>query len=213
MGARAVIANYRPHIPIHPDWATTRLQEVCDRITDGTHRTPRYTISGVPFLRVTDITQSNGSKKFISPEEHAELIKRCKPEVGDVLYAKNGTIGVAKLVDWNWEFSIFVSLALLKPNRNLLDSRYLEVFLNSDDAFSQATARSKSGTVTNLHLEEINEIKIPLPPLETQRVVVADIEAEQALVYANRELIARMEKKIQTTLARVWGGDKGDKSV
>ncbi|MBN2269942.1 MAG: N-6 DNA methylase [Sedimentisphaerales bacterium] len=207
-GARAVIDNYRPHIPIHPDWPILRLQEVCDKITDGTHRTPIYTDSGVPFLRVTDITHSNDSKKFITSKEHAELIKRCKPEVGDVLYSKNGTIGVAKLVDWDWEFSIFVSLALLKPKRARLDSRYLESFLNSDDALSQATARSKSGTVTNLHLEEINEMNIPLPPLEIQHEIVAEIEAEQKLVAASQELIARFEKKIQATLARIWGKEK-----
>ena len=206
-GARAVLDNYRTHIPIQSDWPIFRLQDVCDKITDGTHQTPTYTDSGIPFLRVTDITQSDGSKKFISTNEHAELIKRCKPEVGDVLYSKNGTIGVAKLIDWDWEFSIFVSLALIKPKCDRLDSRYLEIFLNSDNALSQATARSKSGTVTNLHLEEINEIRIPIPPLETQRAIVAEFEAEQALVNANHELIARMEKKIQTTLARVWGED------
>lgn len=204
-GARAVLDHYRPHIPINPDWPMPTLQEVCDKITDGTHRTPNYTDSGVPFLRVTDITQSNGSKKFISAEEHAELIRRCKPESGDVLYSKNGTIGVAKLIDWDWEFSIFVSLALLKPNRDRLDSRYLETFLNSDGALSQATARSKSGTVTNLHLEEINEMKIPLPPLSEQEKIVAEIEAEQRLVEANRQLIERMEQKIAATLARIWG--------
>lgn len=204
-GARAVLDNYRPHIPIHPDWPMTRLKGVCHKITDGTHRTPKYTDTGVPFLRVTDITQSNNTKKFISIEEHHELIKRCKPEIGDVLYSKNGTIGIAKIVDWGWDFSIFVSLALLKPKRDILDPRYLEVFLNSDGALLQATARSKSGTVTNLHLEEINEMKIPLPPLETQRAIVAEIEAERALVDANRDLIARMEKKIAATLARVWG--------
>ena len=48
---------------------------------------------------------------------------------------------------------------------------------------------------------------ISVPPLVTQQVTVAEIEAEQALVAASRELIARFEKKIQTTLARVWGED------
>ena len=50
--------------------------------------------------------------------------------------------------------------------------------------------------------------KIPLPPLATQQAIVAEIEAEQALVAANRELIARFEQKIQATLARVWGEDE-----
>jgi len=51
----------------------------------------------------------------------------------------------------------------------------------------------------------LNEVRIPLPPLATQREIVSDIEAEQALVAANRELITRFEKKIEATLARLWG--------
>ena len=206
-GARAVLEHYRPHIPIHPDWPIFELSDVTTKITDGAHFTPTYVETGVPFLRVTDITESNTSKKFIPQEEHDELIKRCHPEKGDVLYSKNGTIGIAKLVDWDWEFSIFVSLCLIKPNKELLDPHYLTCFLNSDTAYAQATARSKSGTVTNLHLVDIKTIKIPLPPLATQQAIVAEIEAEQTLVAANRELIARFEKKIQATLARVWGED------
>ena len=73
------------------------------------------------------------------------------------------------------------------------------------DSYAQATARSKSGTVTNLHLVDIKTIKIPLPPIAVQKQIVAEIEAEQALVAANRQLIARFEQKIQAALARVWG--------
>jgi type I restriction enzyme M protein len=207
-GAGAVLDHYRPHIPIHPDWPVFELSQVSTKITDGAHFTPTYVETGVPFLRVTDITESNTSKKFIPREEHDELIKRCRPEKGDVLYSKNGTIGIAKLVDWDWEFSIFVSLSLIKPKKELLDPHYLTCFLNSDAAYAQATARSKSGTVTNLHLVDIKTIKIPVPPLATQQAIVAEIEAEQRLVAANRELVTRFEKKIQATLARVWGEEE-----
>jgi type I restriction enzyme M protein len=55
------------------------------------------------------------------------------------------------------------------------------------------------------NLSFVRKQKIPLPPLTTQRSIVAEIEAEQTLVAANRELIVRMERKIQATLARVWG--------
>lgn len=204
-GARAIIDNYRPHIPIDPDWPIKNLDDISLKITDGTHRTPTYIDKGVPFLRVTDITQSNKQKKYISKEEHQELVARCQPQKGDILYSKNGTIGVAKLVKWDWDFSIFVSLALIKPKVDLVNPHYLECYLNSDLAFKQATARSKSGTVTNLHLVDIKTMQIPLPPLKEQRALVAEIEAEQALVHANRELIERFEKKIEATINRVWG--------
>ena len=204
-GARAVIGNYRPQIVVDPEWPVKELSEVAVKITDGTHTTPNYTDSGIPFLRVTDLTKSNTSKKFISEEEHMKLIKRCHPQEGDVLYSKNGTIGVAKVVDWEGDFSIFVSLALIKPRRELVDSRYLECFLNSDTAYEQATSRSKSGTVTNLHLVDIKTIQIPLPSLTKQQEVVAEIEAEQSLVSANRELVERMEGKVRAAIGRVWG--------
>jgi type I restriction enzyme M protein len=207
IGARAVLDNYRPHIPINPDWPILELKDVTIKITDGAHFTPTYVETGVPFLRVTDITGSDPSKKFIPQNEHEELIKRCKPERGDVLYSKNGTIGIAKLIDWDWEFSIFVSLCLIKPKHEIVDSHYLTCFLNSESAYAQATARSKSGTVTNLHLIDIKTIKIPLPPLAEQKAIVAEIEAEQNLVNANRELITRFEAKIQTTLSRIWGDE------
>ncbi|MFA5774446.1 MAG: N-6 DNA methylase [Ilumatobacteraceae bacterium] len=203
-GARAVVDNYRPRIQFDPKWPIRDLSDVSTKITDGAHFTPTYTESGVPFLRVTDITQSNTSKKFIPKDEHNELIKRCRPERGDVLYSKNGTIGIAKLIDWEWEFSIFVSLALIKPRKDLVDSQYLACFLNTDAAYTQASARSKSGTVTNLHLVDIKTIKIPIPSLAVQHAIVAKIEAEQALVAANRELIELFEKKIQSALAEIW---------
>lgn len=69
---------------------------------------------------------------------------------------------------------------------------------------NEATARSKFWTVTNLHLIDIIKIEVPLPP-PIQKTIVAEIEAEQALVNANCELITRMEKKIQAPLSRIWG--------
>jgi type I restriction enzyme M protein len=215
-GARQVVEGWKPDVQIELDellkeakdeiWKRVPLAEVCEQITDGTHVTPTYTEDGIPFLRVTDITGSNDSKKFISKEEHKQLIKRCKPVKGDVLYSKNGTIGVAKYIDWDWEFSIFVSLAMLKPKRDILDGKYLESFLNSDDAYFQATAHSKSGTVTNLHLVEIKQMEIPLPPLEVQREIVGRIETERAIVHGNRELIRLYEEKVKKVIERVWEG-------
>lgn len=144
------------------------LVEICHRITDGTHVTPKYTEKGIPFLRVTDLTNSNDSKKFISEEEHKDLIKRCKPEKGDILYSKNGTIGIAKLIDWDYEFSIFVSLCLIKPKKESILPKYLEIFLNTPFALRQALLHSKKGTITNLHLIEIKKILVPLPSLREQ---------------------------------------------
>lgn len=85
------------------------------------------------------------------------------------------------------------------------------VYLLQEMALSGALVGWLSGTtIKHLTLESFYKLPIPLPPLATQQAIVAEIEAEQALVAANRELIARFEKKIQATLARVWGEEEPD---
>jgi len=204
-GAEQVVENYKPTIKNDPSWEVTTLENVCVQITDGTHKTPRYTEEGVPFLRVTDLTNSSPEKKFISKEEHQELIRRCKPEKGDVLYSKNGTIGVAKLIDWNWEFSIFVSLALLKPDISKLDPKFLELFLNSPDALMQAKSFSKTGTVTNLHLVEIKRIRIPLPSLEVQQNIISKLKEEGKHIESVKILSDLFQQKIKSKFSEVLG--------
>ena len=92
----------------------------------------------------------------------------------------------------------------------MLDNRYLAYFLNSDRRAGKHAQTIDLGRCDHkTYSDEISmQLQIPLPPLATQQAIVAEIEAEQALVAANRELIARFEKKIQATLARVWGEDE-----
>lgn len=170
-----------------------RLADICSKITDGAHKTPTYVDSGIPFLRVCDIQDMDinwAKAKKIPVDEHRELTKRCKPERGDILYSKNGTIGIAKEITWDSEFSTFVSLALIKPKRDIAHSTFLTTFLNTPFALKQARDRTKTGTVQNLHLEEIREIKVPLPPMELQiafveqAMQVRSIEAQQAAARA-----------------------------
>jgi len=159
---------------IPEDWKVFKLNEICIKITDGTHKTPKYISEGIPFLRVTDIQNKLidwDDVKYISKEEHEELMKRCNPEKGDVLLSKNGTIGIVKIVDWDREFSIFVSLCLIKPKKEMITPVFLSKMIGSDLVLNQAKQRSKQGSVTNLHLEEIRDFDISLPGIDEQKKI------------------------------------------
>jgi restriction endonuclease S subunit len=162
---------------------------------------------GVPFLRVTDLTNSNDSKKFISKEQHEELIRHCKPENGDILYTKNGTIGIAKIVDWNYEFSIFVSLCLLKPKKDLLLPKYLEVFLNTPFALQQAISHSKKGTITNLHLNQIQKIRLPVPSIKEQQTFIERIENVENLQNKQAESEHRISFLFDSLMQKAFNGE------
>jgi len=164
-------------IPIN--WRTASLRELSSIIIDGTHYTPTYVESGVPFLRVTNLHHRdiNLSKfKYISEREHKILSARCNPERGDILLSKNGTVGIAKMVSWDWDFSIFVSLALIrfKDDSGILP-QFAELVINSPIVAKQIAVQSKQGTVTNLHLEEIRKFTVPIPDLHEQQCIVSEL--------------------------------------
>jgi len=162
-------------IPEH--WKVTKLKYIANQIIDGTHNTPQYTDDGIPFLRVTDITNARKKTinldevKYISVEEHRELIKRCRPKKGDLLISKNGTIGVPKVVDWDYEFSIFVSLCLIKLNMKV-DVHYIYYYFESNFINIQIAVGGKTNTITNLHLDKIREFIIPIPPIDEQKTIM-----------------------------------------
>ena len=172
-------------------WNFVKLNSVCSKITDGTHKTPKYINEGVPFLRVTDIQEEKidwDNVKYISQEEHKELIRRCRPEIGDILLSKNGTVGITKIVNWDKEFSIFVSLCLIKPKINLIDLEFLNLILNSDLVMNQIKMRSKQGSVTNLHLEEIRDFTIPLPKKDEQNKITGIILSVNNKISINKQI-------------------------
>ncbi len=157
-------------------WTVVELADVSHKITDGVHFKPTYTEEGVPFISVKDITTGNlrfDYAKYVSAEAHAEYIKRCHPEKGDVLLTKVGaTYGRPALVNTNRPFSIYVSVALIKPDRRKIDPIFLKEVLASSELKRQADRAIKGAGVPDLHLVEIRQFKIPLPPLDVQKEFV-----------------------------------------
>lgn len=206
-GAKMVVENYKPKIDIEQEWKMVRLGNICDKITDGTHQTPTYFDNGCIFLSSKNVTSGIidwENIKYIDEIQHAQMQKRVSPKLNDILLAKNGTTGVAAIVDRDISFDIYVSLALIRPSSKILP-RYLLHCINSVDAKRQFNGRLKGVGVPNLHLQEIKEVEIPLPSIEEQFIIVKQIEKEQELVSANKQLIEIFEQKIKDRIGRVWG--------
>ena len=117
----APIKDEEKPFEIPESWEWVRLGEISQEISDGTHKTPKYVENGIPFLSVQNISSGklNIKKiKYISEDEHIKLINRVKPQKNDILICRIGTLGRAIKVNWDFEFSIFVSLGLIR----LIDS-------------------------------------------------------------------------------------------
>lgn len=154
------------------------LQDICEKITDGTHQTPKYYDEGYIFVSSKNVTSRKidwKNVKYVDESQHTEMQKRLSPKVGDVLLAKNGTTGVAAIVDKDVTFNIYVSLCLLRSKGDVMPE-YLLNFVNSKVARQQFSKRTKGIGVPNLHLREIREVEISFPnELSQQQRIVSKV--------------------------------------
>ena len=159
-------------------WEWCRFSTICQTLTDGTHSTPHYTERGVPFLSVKDMSSGYldfTNTKFISESEHVELSKRCHPRKGDLLLSKVGTTGIPLIIDTDSEFSIFVSLALIKFTSITINKQFLIHLINSLLVQEQVKENTRGVGNKNWVLSAIAQTLILLPPLKEQSRIVDKI--------------------------------------
>ena len=167
-------------------WEWARLGSLLSVISDGTHKTPEYKNDGVLFLSVQNISKGffDLSKvKYISRETHEELCKRVRPQNGDILLCRIGTLGKPIIVDVDYEFSIFVSLGLLRPiDRSL--ARWIVNCFDSPMGFNWIqSVKVGGGTHTfKVNLGDIPSFLLPIPPLAEQRRITEQISELDALI-------------------------------
>ena len=160
-------------------WSVTRLGEIAFQITDGAHHTPTYVPQGVPFLSVKDMSGGNldfSDTRYISETQHQELARRCNPKRGDLLITKVGTTGIPILVDTDREFSLFVSVALVKFPASLIDGAFLKLLIDSPWVKKQSEEGTEGIGNKNLVLRKIRNFVLPIPPLQEQHRIVQKVD-------------------------------------
>jgi type I restriction enzyme M protein len=212
-GARAVLDNYRPHIPIHPDWPMVELGEHFSTTSGGTPSTSEasYWDGDIPWVSPKDMK----SDVILDTEDHlsesaiASSATKLIPSQSIVCVVRSGilkhTFPVAIL---SRPMCINQDLIAFQAKTEEVSTRFLFYILQTNSSEILSEGIKPGVTVQSFHNGFLKNYHIPVPPLATQQAIVTEIEAEQALVAANRELITRFEKKIQTTLACVWGEDE-----
>ena len=158
-----------------------KLNTICE-IYDGTHQTPKYTNNGIPFVSVENIDDLYGTQKFISSEAYAKY--KIKPRIGDVFMTRitAGIIGKCTVVDRDDDLAYYVSLALLRPNADVLDSKYLKYYLESGRGRRELSKWILwDATPTKINKDDIGRVLISVPPLDTQKRLVQVIEHFDAI--------------------------------
>ena len=215
-GARAVVDNYRPQIAVDPNWPMVELGEVCERLQYGLSARLNTKEIGYKTFRMNELIDGkcvdSGNMKCcdISAEDFAKY--RLVP--GDILFNRTNSfehVGRTGVFDLDGDYCFASYLIRLSVSEDAANTFYVNAFMNTE-AFQAGIKQYATRAIgqSNINAKSLGAYRIPVPPLTAQSRIVAEIEAEQALVNANRELIYRFEKKIQDTLARIWGDAEPD---
>ncbi|AZO26562.1 N-6 DNA methylase [Mesorhizobium sp. M1B.F.Ca.ET.045.04.1.1] len=210
-GARAVVDNYRPHIPIDPDWPIVSLGEIAE-FKNGLNFTRSDVGKPMRIVGVGDF-QAN----WLVPIDSLSSVALETPigedyllQPGDILFVRsNGNVdlvGRSMMVPegiGRASFSGFTIRARFDQSR--VQPRYLAHIFKTPVFAKRMKSVGQGANIRNLSQGILSELSVPLPNLDTQLAVAAEIEAEQTIVDANRDLIARFKRKIEATVANVWG--------
>ena len=165
-----------------PDgWAWARLTSICLKITDGTHHSPDSFPTGEYKYVTAKNIKLNGivldDITYVTAEVHREIFARCNPEIGDILYIKDGaTSGIATVNTLHEEFSLLSSVALLKPAHGI-DNWYMCYAMQSPYFYSTTRGDMKGVGITRITLNMLASRLIPVPPQnEQQRISVKSRE-------------------------------------
>jgi type I restriction enzyme S subunit len=192
------------------NWDVFPLEKISSKITDGTHKTPTYTNSGIEFISAKDIKNDRifwGTNKFISETEHAQLSKRCNPEIGDLVLAKSGSLGSVAIIDRDHEFSLFESLCLIKTDKTKVEAEFLASLLRNSSMQSHILGKNKGIAIKHLHLIDIRELIIALPPLKLQKIFITRIQAVEYLKATHRTALTELDALFASLQHRAFRGE------
>jgi len=182
---------------IPEEWKIANLKDVCTKITDGVHKTPKYQDQGIPFISVNNIATGKldfSDCKYISYKDHQELIRRCFPHKGDILLGKVGTLGVADIVNVDFEFSIFVQIALLETDKNKIVPQYLKYILNSTELQKAIQMNASGTTLKYIGLNTISKLKVPLQSITEQQKIACILSKVDQLIQKTDQIIEQTER-------------------
>lgn len=204
---------------IPSEWNLQKIKNIASLITDGTHVTPNYIDSGVPFVSIKDISSGVidfNDVKYISEEEHQVLSKSTPIEKGDMLFTRIGTLGVFVLVDTDTVFDIFVSVGLIKFKSFITETykKFIRYFLLSNCTMNYINlVKAGGGTAAaKFNLTDVRNTTVAVPSHEEQLEIVSYLDNTTSkldfLISTKQQLITELESYKKSLIYEYVTGKK-----
>lgn len=185
-----------------------KLGEVCIQITDGSHNPP----SGVEQSEYLMLSSKNidddfitlDSPRFLSHSDYIAENKRTTVSEGDLLMTIVGTIGRVAIVPKELNgICLQRSVAVIKPEREIVNNRYLMYQLQNMRPFLEKAARGVAQK--GIYLKQVSQLDIKLPELEHQMQIVKVLDKISKLIFLRRQQLAKMDELVKARFVEMFG--------
>lgn len=193
-------------------WKKKTLKEVCIKLNDGTHFSPESFDTGeYKYVTAKNIKMSGfdfTNITYVPEEVHRPIYERCNPELGDVLYIKDGvTTGIAMVNTLEEEFTLLSSVALLKQDRRIMNGYFLAALLNNENMYTDIRSNMGGAAITRLTIAKLNTIKVIVPPIELQEqfaTFVAQTDKSKLIIQKSLDELETLNKAL---MQKYFGGN------
>ena len=189
------------------EWKKVKLKDCCHSISDGDHLPPPKSNSGVPFVTIANIDATNhidfGNTMFVPLEYYNNLNDIRKAKCNDILYSVVGSFGKPVLVKENIPFAFQRHIAILRPNNEIADSRFLYYVMLTRDFFMQADTVAIGAAQRTISLTALRNMEVKLPSMETQYRIANILSRYDSLIENYQKQIKLLEEAAQR-LYKEW---------
>ena len=189
------------------EWKKVKLKDCCHSISDGDHLPPPKSNSGVPFVTIANIDATNhidfGNTMFVPLEYYNNLNDIRKAKCNDILYSVVGSFGKPVLVKENIPFAFQRHIAILRPNNEIADSRFLYYVMLTRDFFMQADTVAIGAAQRTISLTALRNMEVKLPSMETQHRIANILSRYDSLIENYQKQIKLLEEAAQR-LYKEW---------
>ena len=184
-----------------------KLSDVTEFIIDTKHNTPKYSDYGYPCIRTPNIGRGYfelNNVKYVNEETYEEWTERAVPKEGDLILAREAPVGNVAWIPPGLKVCIGQRTVLIRPIKDVVDPRYLNYYLLSDDCQNRMHSLSGGATVAHLNMSDIRAFEVyELPSLKVQKQIAAVLSAYDDLIENNLRRIKILEEMTQN-LYREW---------
>lgn len=188
-------------------WEIKKLNECCISIADGDHLPPPKSETGVPFVTIANVDSYNHfdftDTMFVPQSYYDKLDDKRKARKGDILLTVVGSFGIPILITDDTPFVFQRHIAILRPNPEVIDSRFLYFTMMSKSFYAQADAYAIGAAQRTISLTSLRRMKIAVPDLEIQRKIADTLAPYDSLIDSNNKQIKILEQMAEN-LYKEW---------